>query len=95
ATDLKTDGSDFDHLFRDGERFRIGELEAEVLYTPGHTPADVSYKIADVVFVGDTLFMPDYGTARADFPGGDAHKLFGSIQKLLALPSETRLFMCH
>ncbi len=95
ATDLKTDGSDFDHLFRDGERFRIGELEAEVLYTPGHTPADVSYKIADVVFVGDTLFMPDYGTARADFPGGDAHKLYGSIQKLLALPSETRLFMCH
>ena len=95
ATDLKTDGSDFDHLFRDGERFRIGELEAEVLYTPGHTPADVTYKIEDAAFVGDTLFMPDYGTARADFPGGDAHKLYRSIRKVLALPPETRLFMCH
>jgi glyoxylase-like metal-dependent hydrolase (beta-lactamase superfamily II) len=95
ATDLKTDGSDFDHLFRDGERFRIGELEVEVLYTPGHTPADISYKIEDAVFVGDTLFMPDYGTARADFPGGDAHKLYRSIKRLLALSPETRLFMCH
>jgi glyoxylase-like metal-dependent hydrolase (beta-lactamase superfamily II) len=95
ATDLKTDGSDFDHLFGDGERFNIGELEAEVLYTPGHTPADISYKIEDAVFVGDTLFMPDYGTARADFPGGDAHKLYRSIKRLLALPPETRLFMCH
>jgi glyoxylase-like metal-dependent hydrolase (beta-lactamase superfamily II) len=95
ATDLKTDGSDFDHLFRDGERFRIGELEAEVIYTPGHTPADVTYKIEDAAFVGDTLFMPDYGTARADFPGGDAHKLYRSIRKVLALPPETRLFMCH
>ena len=73
ADDLDTDGSDFDHLFKDGERFKIGELEVEVLHTPGHTPADVSYKIEDAVFVGDTLFMPDYGTARADFPGGDAH----------------------
>ncbi|MCC2654504.1 MAG: fold metallo-hydrolase, partial [Microvirga sp.] len=72
ATDLKSDGSDFDHLFKDGERFSIGALEAEVIYTPGHTPADVTYKIADAAFVGDTLFMPDYGTARADFPGGDA-----------------------
>ena len=71
--------SDFDHLFRDGEHFRIGELDAEVLYTPGHTPADISYKIADTVFVGDTMFMPDYGTARADFPGGDAHQLYRSI----------------
>jgi glyoxylase-like metal-dependent hydrolase (beta-lactamase superfamily II) len=95
ATDLKTDGSDFDHLFCDGERFRIGELEAEVLYTPGHTPADVAYKIEDAVFVGDTIFMPDYGTARADFPGGDAHKLYQSIKRLMALPPETRLFMCH
>jgi glyoxylase-like metal-dependent hydrolase (beta-lactamase superfamily II) len=95
ATDLKTDGSDFDHLFKDGERFKIGELEAEVIYTPGHTPACVSYKIADAVFVGDTLFMPDYGTARADFPGGDAHKLYRSIRRLLSLPPQTRLFMCH
>lgn len=95
ATDLKTDGGDFDHLFRDGERFGIGELEVEVLYTPGHTPADVSYMVGDAVFVGDTLFMPDYGTARADFPGGDAHKLYRSIKRLLALPAQTRLFMCH
>ncbi len=95
ATDLKTDGSDFDHLFADGERFRIGDLEAEVLYTPGHTPADVTYLIEDAAFVGDTLFMPDYGTARADFPGGDAGTLFRSIRKLMALPPETRLFMCH
>ena len=93
ATDLVTDGSDFDHLFQDGERFKIGNLEAEVLYTPGHTPADVSYKIEDAVFVGDTLFMPDYGTARADFPGGDAHQLYRSIKRLQALPPETRLFM--
>ena len=95
ATDLKTDGSDFDHLFADGERFAVGGLELEVLYTPGHTPADVSYRIGDAVFVGDTLFMPDYGTARADFPGGDAHTLYRSIQRLLSLPPETRLFMCH
>ena len=95
AVDLHTDGRDFDKLFADGERFRIGNLEAEVLYTPGHTPADVSYTIEDAVFVGDTLFMPDYGTARADFPGGDAHKLYGSIQRLLSLPPATRLFMCH
>lgn len=95
ATDLRTDGSDFDHLFADGERFRIGELEVEVLHTPGHTPADVSYKIDGNVFVGDTLFMPDYGTARADFPGGDARTLYRSIKTLMALPGETRLFMCH
>jgi glyoxylase-like metal-dependent hydrolase (beta-lactamase superfamily II) len=95
AGDLKTDGSDFDHLFKDGERFKIGQLEVEVIYTPGHTPACVSYKIADAAFVGDTLFMPDYGTARADFPGGDAHKLYRSIRKLLSLPPQTRLFMCH
>jgi glyoxylase-like metal-dependent hydrolase (beta-lactamase superfamily II) len=95
ADDLATDGRDFDHLFKDGERFKIGNLEAEVLYTPGHTPADIAYMIEDAVFVGDTLFMPDYGTARADFPGGDAHQLYRSIQRLLALPPATRLFMCH
>lgn len=95
ATDLNPDGSDFDHLFRDGERFTIGELDVEVLHTPGHTPADISYKVEDAVFVGDTMFMPDYGTARADFPGGDAHQLYRSIRRLTALPPETRLFMCH
>lgn len=95
ADDLRTDGSDFDHLFKDGERFMIGGLTVEVMHTPGHTPADIAYRIADAVFVGDTLFMPDYGTARADFPGGDAHQLYRSIQKLLALPPQTRLFMCH
>lgn len=95
AGDLQTDGSDFDHLFVDGERFDIGELKAAVMYTPGHTPADVTYKIEDAAFVGDTLFMPDYGTARADFPGGDAHQLYRSIRKVLSLPPDTRLFMCH
>jgi glyoxylase-like metal-dependent hydrolase (beta-lactamase superfamily II) len=95
AADLRTDGSDFDHLFADGERFSIGSLEVEAIYTPGHTPADLSYRIGDAVFVGDTIFMPDYGTARADFPGGDAGRLFASIQRLLALPPKTRLFMCH
>jgi glyoxylase-like metal-dependent hydrolase (beta-lactamase superfamily II) len=95
AADLAADGSDFDHLFKDGERFKIGELDAEVLYTPGHTPADIAYMIEDAVFVGDTLFMPDYGTARADFPGGDAGQLYRSIKRLLALPGATRLFMCH
>lgn len=94
-TDLKTDGSDFDRLFRDGERFAIGELPVEVMHVPGHTPADIAYVVGDAVFVGDTLFMPDYGTARADFPGGDARTLYRSIQRLLALPEETRLFMCH
>ncbi|WP_374580159.1 MBL fold metallo-hydrolase [Sphingomonas sp. J344] len=94
-TDLKTDGSDFDRLFADGERFALGELEVEVLHVPGHTPADIAYRIGDAAFVGDTLFMPDYGTARADFPGGDARTLYRSIRKLLALPEETRLFLCH
>lgn len=93
--DMKPDGRDFDHLFTDGETFNIGNLTVETLYTPGHTPADISYKIGDAVFVGDTLFMPDYGTARADFPGGDAHQLYRSIWRLLSLPPETRLFMCH
>ncbi len=95
AADVKADGSDFDHLFKDGEHFKIGELDVEVIYTPGHTPADVTYKVEDAAFVGDTLFMPDYGTARADFPGGDAHQLYRSIKRLLALPPETQLFMCH
>ncbi|MEJ2376262.1 MAG: MBL fold metallo-hydrolase [Pseudolabrys sp.] len=95
AEDVSGDGSEFDHLFKDGERFKIGNLETEVIYTPGHTPACVSYKIGDTVFVGDTLFMPDFGTARADFPGGDAHALYRSIQRILSLPDETRLFMCH
>jgi glyoxylase-like metal-dependent hydrolase (beta-lactamase superfamily II) len=95
ATDVSGDGSEFDHLFKDGERFSIGKLEGEVIYTPGHTPACVSYRIGDAVFVGDTMFMPDYGTARADFPGGDAHELYRSIRRILSLPPETRLFMCH
>lgn len=95
AEDLVADGGDFDRLFADGERIALGELEVEVLHTPGHTPADVSYRIGDAVFVGDTLFMPDYGTARADFPGGDARQLYRSIRRLLDLPPETRLFMCH
>ncbi|MFC4171616.1 MBL fold metallo-hydrolase [Microvirga sp. GCM10011540] len=95
ATDLNPDGSDFDHLFADGERFKIGDLDVEVIHTPGHTPADVSYKVEDAVFVGDTMFMPDYGTARADFPGGDAHQLYRSIRRLMELPPQTRLFMCH
>ena len=95
AVDVTGDGSEFDHLFKDGERFKIGNVEAEVISTPGHTPACVSYKIGDAVFVGDTMFMPDFGTARADFPGGDAHALYRSIQRVLSLPAETRLFMCH
>jgi glyoxylase-like metal-dependent hydrolase (beta-lactamase superfamily II) len=89
------DGSQFDKLFADGETFRVGELEGEVIFTPGHTPADMSWRIGDAVFVGDTLFMPDVGTARCDFPGGDAATLYRSIQKLFALPEDTRLFMCH
>lgn len=93
--DLKTDGSDFDRLFDDGDRFAIGALEVEVLHVPGHTPADVAYLIGNAAFVGDTLFMPDYGTARADFPGGDARTLYRSIRRLLALPDATRLFLCH
>jgi glyoxylase-like metal-dependent hydrolase (beta-lactamase superfamily II) len=95
AEDVTPDGSAFDRLFADGDTLAVGQMSVEVLYTPGHTPADVSYRIGDAVFVGDTLFMPDYGTARADFPGGDAHQLYRSIQRLLALPPETRLFMCH
>ena len=89
------DGSQFDHLFEDGETFRVGGLELTALHVPGHTPADMAYRVGDDVFVGDTLFMPDVGTARADFPGGDAATLYRSIQRLLALPAHTRLHMCH
>jgi glyoxylase-like metal-dependent hydrolase (beta-lactamase superfamily II) len=95
AQDVSASGAEFDHLFKDGERFNIGSLEVEVIHTPGHTPACVAYKIDDAAFVGDTLFMPDYGTARADFPGGDARTLFRSIKRLLALPPETRIFVGH
>jgi glyoxylase-like metal-dependent hydrolase (beta-lactamase superfamily II) len=95
ATDIKPGGADFDHLFRHGEHFHLGNLTFEVIYGPGHTPADIAYKIADCVFIGDTLFMPDYGTARTDFPGGNARHLYHSIRALLSLPPETRLFMCH
>ncbi len=92
---FRLDGSQFDHLFADGERFAIGALEGRVLFVPGHTPADAAYRIGDAVFVGDTLFMPDVGTARCDFPGGDAHVLYRSIRRLLSLPEDTRLFVCH
>ncbi|QDP19527.1 MBL fold metallo-hydrolase [Sphingomonas xanthus] len=95
ADDLKSDGADFDRLLSDGEIIEVGGLTIESIHTPGHTPADLSYKIGDAVFVGDTLFMPDYGTARADFPGGSARQLYQSIRKILSLPPETRLFMCH
>jgi glyoxylase-like metal-dependent hydrolase (beta-lactamase superfamily II) len=88
-------GAGFDHLFEDGEIFRVGTLDVKALYTPGHTPADMSYMLEGAVFAGDTLFMPDYGTARCDLPGGDARTLYRSIQRLLELPPQTRLFMCH
>ncbi|QNK75004.1 MBL fold metallo-hydrolase [Variovorax sp. PAMC28562] len=89
------DGSQFDHLFKDGETFRIGEVEATAMLVPGHTPADMAYLIDDSVFVGDTLFMPDVGSARADFPGGEAHQLYRSMHRLLALPPETTMYVCH
>ena len=92
---FKPDGRQFDKLFKDEEIFHIGAMAVHVIYTPGHTPACVSYHIGDVVFVGDTLFMPDYGTARCDFPGGDAGALYRSVHKLFALPDETRVFLCH
>lgn len=95
AADLRTDGGEFDHLFRDGETFAIGQLQARVQHTPGHTPACVSYVVGRDAFVGDTLFMPDYGTARCDFPGGDARVLYQSIRKLLALGDDLRLHLCH
>jgi glyoxylase-like metal-dependent hydrolase (beta-lactamase superfamily II) len=94
-TQFQADGSQFDHLFEDGEVFSIGELQASAIHVPGHTPADIAYVIDGAVFVGDTLFMPDVGTARADFPGGDAHRLYRSIRKLLDFPPETELYMCH
>ena len=90
-----TDGSQFDHLMADGETYFIGNIEARAIHTPGHTPACMSHLIGDALFVGDTIFMPDFGTARCDFPGGDAGTLFDSIQKLFALPDETRMFLCH
>jgi glyoxylase-like metal-dependent hydrolase (beta-lactamase superfamily II) len=95
GTEFQRDGSQFDHLFKDGDRFRIGGIEAYAMSTPGHTPACMTYVVGDAAFVGDTLFMPDYGTARADFPGGDARQLYRSIRRVLALPPETRLFLCH
>ncbi len=88
-------GQEFDKLFADGERFGLGGIEIEAIHTPGHTPACVAYRVGDAVFVGDTLFMPDYGTARCDFPGGDARTLYRSMKRILSLPPETRLFMCH
>ncbi|TPQ31744.1 MBL fold metallo-hydrolase [Cupriavidus pinatubonensis] len=93
--EFRLDGSQFDHLFEDDETFAIGGLTGKAIHVPGHTPADMAYQIGDAVFVGDTLFMPDVGTARCDFPGGDAHELYRSIRKLLDFPDETRLFMCH
>jgi glyoxylase-like metal-dependent hydrolase (beta-lactamase superfamily II) len=90
-----TDGSQFDHLFTDNETFKVGHLTGHALFVPGHTPADMAYQFNDAVFVGDTLFMPDVGSARCDFPGGDAHTLYQSVQRLFALPPTTRLFMCH
>ncbi|MBY8975497.1 MBL fold metallo-hydrolase [Rhodobacteraceae bacterium NNCM2] len=95
GTEFQRDGSQFDALFREQDRFRIGGLSASVLHTPGHTPACMTYVIGDAAFVGDTLFMPDFGTARCDFPGGSARELFHSIQKILSLPDETRIFTCH
>lgn len=95
AADMATDGRPFDHLFTDGETFAIGSLAARVMHTPGHTPACVSYAVGDDVFIGDTLFMPDYGSARCDFPGGDAATLYASARRLLALPDATRLHLCH
>lgn len=95
GTEFQRDGSDFDALFHDGDQFKIGHLDVTVLHVPGHTPADIAYVIGDAAFVGDTMFMPDYGTARCDFPGGDARTLFRSLRRILELPGDTRLFMCH
>ncbi|GJL93830.1 MAG: hypothetical protein DHS20C05_02350 [Hyphococcus sp.] len=95
GSEFATDGSQFDHLFADDEAFSLGGVEAKVMHTPGHTPACAVYIFGDAAFVGDTLFMPDFGSARCDFPGGDARTLYNSIQKILALPDETRLFTCH
>lgn len=95
GTAFARDGSQFDHLFDDGDAFSIGGIPAVALHVPGHTPADMAYLVGDAAFVGDTMFMPDYGTARADFPGGDARQLFRSIRRLMQLPDRTRVFLCH
>ena len=95
GTRFARDGSQFDHLFDEGNRFSVGSIPAIALHVPGHTPADMAYVIGDAVFIGDTLFMPDYGSARADFPGGDAHILYRSVRRLLSLPEASRLFLCH
>ena len=95
GTDFARDGSQFDVLFADQTSFKVGSVEASALYTPGHTPACMTYLIGDAVFVGDTLFMPDYGSARCDFPGGDAQQLYQSVQKIYQLPDSTRMFLCH
>ena len=95
GTEFERDGSQFDALFKDGDTFTIGNLPVTVMHVPGHTPACIAYVVGEAVFVGDTMFMPDYGTARADFPGGDARTLFRSLRRILSLPPETRLFMCH
>ena len=95
AADFAVDGSQFDHLFTDNEEFNVGQLTARALFVPGHTPADIAYQFDDAIFVGDTLFMPDVGSARCDFPGGNAEMLYQSVQRLFAFPDNTRLFMCH
>jgi len=95
GTEFQRDGSQFDRLLKDGDTFKVGNIDAHVLHTPGHTPACMTYVIGDAAFVGDTLFMPDFGTARCDFPGGDARTLYRSIQKIFELPDETRMFLCH
>ncbi|MFN3712617.1 MAG: MBL fold metallo-hydrolase [Alcanivoracaceae bacterium] len=95
GNEFQRDGSQFNQLFEDGDTFRVGSIEARAIHTPGHTPACMTYVIGDAAFVGDTLFMPDYGTARCDFPGGDASTLYQSVQKIFALPDDTRMFLCH
>ncbi|MFO0990455.1 MAG: MBL fold metallo-hydrolase [Hyphomicrobiales bacterium] len=95
GTEFQRDGSQFDRLFKDGDTYTVGKMQCSAMHTPGHTPACMTHVMGDAAFVGDTLFMPDGGTARADFPGGDAHTLYKSIKRVLALPKETRLFMCH
>jgi glyoxylase-like metal-dependent hydrolase (beta-lactamase superfamily II) len=95
GTEFRRDGSQFDRLFRDGDSFHVGQMRGDVMHTPGHTPACLTYVIGDAAFVGDTLFMPDFGTARCDFPGGSAEAMYDSVQRILSLPDETRIFVCH
>jgi glyoxylase-like metal-dependent hydrolase (beta-lactamase superfamily II) len=95
GTEFQRDGSQFDRLFRDGDSVHVGQMRVDVLHTPGHTPACLTYVVGDAAFVGDTLFMPDFGTARCDFPGGSAATMYDSVQRILALPDETRIFVCH